>query len=774
MPGKPGTSSVSSTTGASGAGSVSSVDTRTVEREAGPSSAESHSVSDTGRTGRAETGGRGETSGTAVAERSPSGVTESPERPSPVRTAGADTSGTERTAAPVSEGSEELGGTRRQRERGEESIPIMQSIRDGDQASGAERLPFERREEGHPPSWDGGQIVRHLGQFDDDAGSTPSDPVRCAAASTLAPHILRGPEATGEVARSLDTRVARNRRRHPEDSRTTEEVSRDNQLLGKIRERIDRGESTYGDMSRLQEIMYRSAGGQPRESVAAGGGLDQSQINWLQERTSPERDTEGRGRVSIPDSEAERPQAIRDRLHEGENFVMAVDMPSDRDSTRDHAVVVGTGRDGRRYVYDPGETHGSPVVYDDPGRSNDYYDWYFSGERNARATGHVYTSQYRDRPIFESSGGGGSTDTIPVGGTPDSTPSSPSVPPSPSAPASPSSSTPPVPSITSSPSGPTSPSDPASLSPSGPPSPSDEGATPEFPHGRPVDHPGRPEYIREGPRTATDSAPLFQGDRWQGEQVLRDLGQRDHDPNTLARSDENRCAASSMLAPVILRGPESVTQLTHNLERNGHLSPEDRASLGGIRERIDSRTATAHDMNLLQDIMYRSSGGRGERSFGTPQMQELQRQMGTGMTEHSPSPPSSRSISEGGRTYEDPSRTGERMERLERGQSFLMGVDTTTSSRADENTIGRVNHAVTAGRSPEGRLYVYDPMPRRNQPHIVFQDENPQAFEFYTQRMGMRTDVPTDSEHSDSPTLRDRTGTESRRYNVLYSGIMSN
>jgi len=269
--------------------------------------------------------------------------------------------------------------------------------------------------------------LQNLAQ-DDDTDRTRTDAVRCGSASALAPHILNGPGAVSRVTERVevsglvdpehppegDTRsvdeirtaneqlVQNHRLRNgwtrnedgemvsPEgdqvgDRRTSTQMIRDNRELGEIRQRVNNGEATYGDMSRLQDIMYRSSGGRDVSTVEEGGGLTPEQVTDMSERAS------GSTRRGWGEHSADATRESLRQLPRERSYVMYIDNSQagsdydDRHNRRDHFVTVGRDREGNLYVYDPAEEPGRNMIYEN--RDRQRFGEYFSGQRMPRLTG---------------------------------------------------------------------------------------------------------------------------------------------------------------------------------------------------------------------------------------------------------------------------------------------------------------------------------------------------------------------------------------------------
>jgi len=251
------------------------------------------------------------------------------------------------------------------------------------------RVPFNRQ--GDRLSWNGEEILRNLSQRDNLLHTTTDDD-RCAASSILAPAILQGPECTRRVAEGLRTDPDH----VPEgDYRRREAIERDNELLEGIIGRINRRETTYNDLSLLQDIMYRSTSeenndGNSRLSAETcqrlagrAGMLNTNTEHPINQDDADNRDMRSLNRdiqSSVSDScaleTAEHTRRLIPYLNPGESILLGID--TDYDGTVNHAINVGAtrGSNGQRrlYVYDPGRPDGQNLIYEDesPGLFNNY------------------------------------------------------------------------------------------------------------------------------------------------------------------------------------------------------------------------------------------------------------------------------------------------------------------------------------------------------------------------------------------------------------------
>ncbi len=229
--------------------------------------------------------------------------------------------------------------------------------------------------------WDGPAALNALHQVDDNP-DTKSDEHRCGPSTLLAGAVMKGPES---VAKICDNLYANGKNLTKEDQAKLEEIN--HKMLG--------GEGTVEDLHLLQDMMYRSAGGN-------GGDLKNEQLLELQKQTglvdkdqadkdykSGEKNTNSDGTVvkepndSRTFTDPERGQKMISNLKPGESRVMNID-PNGNGAPH-HYVTVGKDKDGREYIYDPYPKENEPnVVYKD--QRPDAFDRYTYGATGCELT----------------------------------------------------------------------------------------------------------------------------------------------------------------------------------------------------------------------------------------------------------------------------------------------------------------------------------------------------------------------------------------------------
>jgi len=259
--------------------------------------------------------------------------------------------------------------------------------------------------------------------------------------------------------------------------------------------------------------------------------------------------------------------------------------------------------------------------------------------------------------------------------------------------------------------------------------------------------------------------PLFKDGKWNGPGALNALHQVDDNPDT--KSDQVRCGASAILGSAVMKGPESVAKLCENLSVNGkNLTKDDQTKLEEIRNKMLKGEGDVGDMHLLQDMMYRSAGGKGGGDLSHGNIVDLQKQLGLvdpakadsefkagGANTNSDG--TTVKLPNDGRTFADPKRGDEMIKDLKTGESRIMNIDT------DKD--GQPNHYVTVGKDKDGKTYIYDPYPKENEPNVVYQDKNPDAFKRYTDgTMGAKIDNAT----------KNANGLKANKINLFVGGVM--
>jgi len=217
--------------------------------------------------------------------------------------------------------------------------------------------------------------------------------------------------------------------------------------------------------------------------------------------------------------------------------------------------------------------------------------------------------------------------------------------------------------------------------------------------------------------------------KWDGGSILNAQSQLDT-LGTDQNSQQNRCGPSSLVAGAVMAGPQATARMAERLAGVTQ-NPEDARHLQEVRDRLNNGTATHGDLSTLQDIAYRKYNTDGSAGMSDQEITAMQRDL-AGNVQFDPvgnsnTPTGQRAVPHQGKVVEEPGRTLERIDGLQNGQSFTMGVDT--------NADGNMNHWVQVGVDNQGRRYVYDPYPAGNQPHVSYprSDGSVGPYERYTE-----------------------------------------
>ncbi len=192
-------------------------------------------------------------------------------------------------------------------------------------------------------AWSGPRILKALTQYDTQNGANQN--VRCAAASFLAGAIMAGPEALGRVVERLKLRGL---------------VPEDLERLQDIQQRLSQSTATHGDLSLLQEMLFRRYA-----SAGEAGMLAEEQSRMRRELTGQ---THRSRRLEAPEKTEQR---LKD-LKNGQSFTLSIL----NEAGTGHAVQVGRDLEGRLYLYDPAPPEGQPQLI---GPDEPLFDAYVNG-----------------------------------------------------------------------------------------------------------------------------------------------------------------------------------------------------------------------------------------------------------------------------------------------------------------------------------------------------------------------------------------------------------
>ena len=250
---------------------------------------------------------------------------------------------------------------------------------------------------GSDGKWDGASILNGQTQASkDDPSSQKEQDHRCGPSAVLGAAVMGGKDSTASLAKNLQSHA------RPEDGAE----------LQQIRARIDSGQATHKDLSRLQHIMYNAY----HDPAAKDPNMSPGQLSKMQKDladpgkirdNSTLSDYGGNTGASFQKTNADktavvvspdRLQAKAGQLQSGQSFIQQVDSTSNQQGL-DHYVTVGKDKDGRTYVYDPGGKDNQPqVIYQDqrPQAFNHYTNGAMGGQDHGRPalaqTGGVVTN----------------------------------------------------------------------------------------------------------------------------------------------------------------------------------------------------------------------------------------------------------------------------------------------------------------------------------------------------------------------------------------------
>ncbi len=215
---------------------------------------------------------------------------------------------------------------------------------------------------------------------------------------------------------------------------------------------------------------------------------------------------------------------------------------------------------------------------------------------------------------------------------------------------------------------------------------------------------------------------------WDADEILSRMVQVDNQTPTPG-NDVNACTSMAIFATNVQEGPESVSSVVEDLiARNDgprvviqEVSPEHETNdvagetdLEAILQRIQERTATYED---LRDVARCSQilTQRDDNPVTTPPEANTAGDLGDNDI-----------VETGGASSrEEHSGVGDMeslvsdMESSSDTQAYILSVRTTHEETTDENS---VRHSVTLGRTPDGRVYLYDSWPRSGSQMLFFDD----------------------------------------------------
>lgn len=242
-----------------------------------------------------------------------------------------------------------------------------------------------------------------------------------------------------------------------------------------------------------------------------------------------------------------------------------------------------------------------------------------------------------------------------------------------------------------------------------------------------------PNYDRNTTAQAAGNKPLVGADgKWDGAAILNGQTQASKDDPSPQTEQDNRCGPTAVLGAAVMGGKTSTASLAKNLQ--GHARAQDSEELKQIRGRIDSNQATHQDLSRLQHIMYNAyhDPNSSDPKLSPEKLAQMQRELNPGKVrgndpanDYGGNTGDSFQKTKGDVVIKSPDENQSHITQLQPGQSFVQEVDSASSG-------AQLNHFITVGKDASGRTYVYDPGGKSNQPQVIYQDQNPDAFHHYT------------------------------------------
>jgi hypothetical protein len=236
--------------------------------------------------------------------------------------------------------------------------------------------------------WDGAAIMNGQTQVGKGEQNSKEAQHRCGPSAVLGAAVMGGKDSTLKLVQNLEARAP----------------GADKAEVARIRQQIEQGKATHGDLTRLQHIMYTTYHGpvdpknanqdlnmssgdiQKMEKELAGDNSFQANSSFTDfgDRTGSSFQRTGQSDKSQVVMSPDRMQSKLGQLQKGQSFVQLV---ASGNQGLDHYVTVGRDKDGRTYVYDPGGKDNQPqVVYQDerPQAFNQYTGGAMGGKDNGR------------------------------------------------------------------------------------------------------------------------------------------------------------------------------------------------------------------------------------------------------------------------------------------------------------------------------------------------------------------------------------------------------
>jgi len=239
----------------------------------------------------------------------------------------------------------------------------------------------------------------------------------------------------------------------------------------------------------------------------------------------------------------------------------------------------------------------------------------------------------------------------------------------------------------------------------------------------------KPQYNTD-PKSQTQGGQKLMADgKWNGGDILNHQTQLSNSDPSYTAEQQNRCGPAAVLGSQVMKGQNATGDLVGKLSAKV-TDPEAKAELNAIQGRIKDGTASHDDLSRVQHHMYRQYHVPGEKPGLSPaqlsQMEQdltggVKKEMGLADFDNGSSFRTTARDRSG--VEESPDKMQARLESLQPGQSFVQFIDTDGDNKN--------NHYVLMGKDANGRSYTYDPMPKTNQPQVIYQDTRPQAYGQY-------------------------------------------
>lgn len=274
---------------------------------------------------------------------------------------------------------------------------------------------------------------------------------------------------------------------------------------------------------------------------------------------------------------------------------------------------------------------------------------------------------------------------------------------------------------------------PAPVQPQAPPPP--PPAPPAPPKPLAVDEkPGeiKPNYTADPKTQSNGNQKLIGADgKWNGADILNGQTQISKSDPSKPSEQENRCGPSAVLASQVMRGKDATSAMAGKLAGQYPEGSNDRKEIEGIQGRIKDGSATHDDLSRMQHFMYQKYHNGKEAGLTPAQLTQMEKDLTpvnvpnnlSKLSDYDNGAGRFRATDPNAGVEESPDNMKSRLDKLPNGQSFVQFVDTNGDNKA--------NHFILMGKDENGRSYTYDPMPKTNQPQVIYQDTRPKAYATY-------------------------------------------